>query len=167
MCSKWSAHYQWLWNLGTDAALAATVFVPCRKMLPGSDFNVIQHLIDIYSDMDEVIMRREAVAKHASALQYRLPEKEEVLRMKGIAPPPDAYDVIIDRLFDSNRGLMEDLVNNPRNRGDHAEHEYYELYPMGKIHQNWTLENFMDCCYGRRKQPYFVPESILSDRLTL
>jgi hypothetical protein len=117
--NNYSAHWQWRWNLGIQNALDTCIMI-------GNGLNnlhhndVIQYLIDLQDNHPEVVQKkREAIARVASTLQYRLPESTEVLVQKGITPPRDAIDVIMDNVFRINAN-MEELVRRPRDRGDHC-----------------------------------------------
>lgn len=143
VCDKYSAHYQWRWNLGLDAALATVVYIPCSKFrpeaLPGFDF--INYLVDMYTDGVEVTMRRQAIARHAAALQYRLPESDELLKSKGITPPPDAYDVIMSRIYHSFLDMPR-MVANPTDHGDFAGVDVFPDFPIGRYVQDFSLANY-------------------------
>jgi hypothetical protein len=143
VCDKYSAHYQWRWNLGLDTALATVVYIPCHKfdLEALSTFDFIEYLVDMVNEGWEVTMRREVIAKHAAALQYRLPESDEILKSKGITPPPDAYDVIMSRIYHSFRDVAS-MVADPQDHGDYAGRDKFPDYPIGRHVRDFALETY-------------------------
>lgn len=71
-----SAHKQWLYHLGNEIALATTIYFPASTFMRDQNHTLMNLLIRLHSENDEVVMKRKAISKHASKLQYRLPEGE-------------------------------------------------------------------------------------------
>lgn len=141
MCKRLSAHEQWNWNLGLEYALAMTYYVPCEEIIQSQNHSrFIEHLIHLHNQNDEVVMKRFVISKYASRLQYRIPEGEyrstpftyqsksdNTLR----SPPVDAFDIIIDKLLNEIDDI-QDMVRNPRDRGDWRGIEQFPRYPFGR-----------------------------------
>mmetsp|Transcript_23113 Transcript_23113/g.33859 ORF Transcript_23113/g.33859 Transcript_23113/m.33859 type:complete len:451 (-) Transcript_23113:51-1403(-) len=135
VCDRYSAHRQWEWNLGLDVALATTVYIPCWKLLHNSEFDLVEMLVTMHNEHDEVLLKREAISKHAAGLQYRLVEDNH-----SVTPPRDAYDIIMDKLFDTlTVDFVKEQVRNPRDTGDHNYVDKFPNYPKGKYNRNFTV----------------------------
>jgi hypothetical protein len=153
VCNRFSAHEQWNWNLGVEFALAMTHYVPCNRIMKQSvnqTENFIADLIRLHRENEEVIMKRFVIAKYASRLQYRFPEGdyrdtpfryEERDKSSGEVrekvPPVDAFDIVIDKLLTEIEDI-DDMVANPRDRGDWSGREIYPKYPLGRTVTNLT-----------------------------
>jgi hypothetical protein len=165
-CSHLSAHEQWNWNLGLEYALSMTHYLPCKRIMQQqqqsqqNQTNFLHELIQLHREHDEVVMKRFIIAQYASRLQYRLPEgeyRDTPFRyrprspspssppdaMRGgqqrdeLTPPVDAFDIVIDRLLNEIEDL-EDMVSNPRDRGDWRGQEVFSKYPLGRTVTNLT-----------------------------
>jgi hypothetical protein len=145
VCRRLSAHEQWNWNLGMDTALAMTMYIPCQRILqPSNQTTLIDHLIQLHKENDEVVMKRFVISRHASRLQYRLPEGEYQDKRftyhhegKEKSPPIDAFDIIIDKLLNEIEHI-EEMVAYPRDRGDWRGRERFSKYPLGRSVTNLT-----------------------------
>jgi hypothetical protein len=145
VCRRYSAHEQWNWNLGIDAALAMTIYIPCQRILNSlNQTTIMDHLIQLHKENDEVVMKRFVISRSASRLQYRLAEGEYrdtpfTYRRHGkeMSPPIDAFDVILEKLLHEIEDI-EEMVNHPRDRGDWRGHERFRKYPLGRTVTNLT-----------------------------
>jgi hypothetical protein len=155
VCDRLSAHEQWHWNLGVEAALSMTQFIPCKRIMHqeglgrpqalNHSLDFMQELIRSHREQEEVAMKRFVIARHASRLQYRLPEGEHRdtpfryldEQQRERAPPTDAFDLVIDHLLGEIPDIDE-MVANPRDRGDWRGRDVFPKYPLGRVVNNLT-----------------------------
>lgn len=130
---------QWDWNLGLAHALAMTHYIPCHQFLNNQTAAAtLDTLIDLHSQNDEVVLKRMAIEKWVSRLQYRIPETADDL--KGISPPEDAVDVIVDRLLNEISSIT-DTVEHPKDRGDYSGSDVFPFYPRGRGNFRLSFES--------------------------
>lgn len=130
---RYSARDQWLWHLGKEIHDKTSIYIP-RETFLNQSFDFMQYLVELVHEGKKVTKMRKNIAKYASRLQYRYPEKDSPRK-----PPIDAVDVIIEKIFETNENVQS-LVHSPSDRGDWKDFDKFPYYPVGRMVTDFKLE---------------------------